>query len=361
MDTGKRQHLQDIYSSDRVDADEYTPQVSTDVTEERNRDIRRQKVTSFLLGAVILILSVSLVFVVVREYMEITTLAPSPTPITQEYIPRYSLATEAQWVLDFSLQFADTAWDGEGERPFNATWIKKAAFNIVLAEQAAKMNEFEDAVTYYNNALEILPEVEGVKIPLGMIYFQLKHFDKAMDLLKDAPLTDLPVEVMNNLGAACISIDAYEEAERYLLEALALQPTYAEAQKNLAVLFKEQKREEESVEAYEKYIDLRPDDIDVQHNFALYLTKIERWEEAATLLNQLTEQITNIPVLYLLLAQVETQNERTDKAMAALQRYIQLSDPNAALGYMDANEFDQLREADEFQDMIKALRKTQSE
>ena len=359
MDTGKRQHLQDIYSSDRTERDEYTPQVSSETMNEHHRDIRRQKLTGFLLGTIILLLSVSLVFVVVREYMQITNLAPSPTPITQEYIPRYSLGTEAQWTLDYSLKFSDPKWDGEGERPLNSQWVKKAAYNLILAEQAVKINELEDAVTHYNNVLEIFPDIEGVKITLGMTYFKLQQFDQALELLRDAPLTDLPTEVLNNLGAACISIEAYDDAEKYLTEALALMPTYAEAQKNLAVLYKEQKRPEDAVEAYEKYIDLRPDDIDVQHNFALYLTKLGEWEKAAVVLDELTQKITNIPVLFFLLAQVETHNERPGKAMLALKRGIQLSDPNAALGYMDVGEFEQLRESDEFQGMIKALRKTQ--
>jgi tetratricopeptide (TPR) repeat protein len=359
MESGKRQHLQDIYSTERSVRDDFTPQVSSEAIEEHKRGIRRQQLTSFFLGLLVLVLSVSLVWIVVREYIEITSLPPSPTPITQEYIPRHSLSSESQWVLDFSASYAEPTWDGEGERPLSSDWVRKTAYNIIMAEQAADLGEFEKAATYYENALEIFPGIEGVKVPLGTLYFRLEAYDKALALMKDAPEADMTPDVLNNLGAACIHADAYEDAELYLKQAISLKPTYAEAQKNLALLYKDQERSEDAVGAFEKYIDLRPDDVDMQHNFALYLTKLGRWTEAAVLLDDLTQKITDVPVLFFLLAQVESHNNRPDKVMAALKRGIQLSDPNSALGYMDMDEFEQLRESDDFQFMINALKQSQ--
>jgi tetratricopeptide (TPR) repeat protein len=358
MEPAKRQHLQDIYATDRTSKDEFTPQVSAEAIEERKREIRRHQFTSFVLGLTVLVLAVSLVYVVVRQYIEINSLPPSPTPITQEYIPRYSLPAESQWVLDFPREYASPKYTGEGERPFSAEWIRKAAFNIILAEQAAGIKEYREAAEYYENALEIFPDVKGVKIPLGMVYFKLEDFDKALALMKDAPEADLTPEVLNNLGAACINAEAFDQAETYLEQAIEQRPAYAEAQLNLAVLYREQKREDDAVAAYEKYIDLRPTDIDTQHNFALYLTKLGRWEQAADLLEMITQQITDVPVLYFLLARAEMNNNRPQKAIAALQRGMQLTDPNAALAYMDSTEFEQLRGSEEFETMIKALEKS---
>ncbi len=359
MDSGKRQHLQDIYATDRTAKDDYTPQVSAEALEERKRDIRRHQFTSFILGFLVLVLSVSLVYVVVREYVKIQSVAPSPTPITQEYIPRYSLPAESQWVLDFSRSYGSPKWNGEGERPFNVEWIRKAVFNLILAEQAASLGENKEAASYYENVLEILPNLEGIKIPLGAIYFKLENFNKALTLLENTPEADLTPDVLNNLGAACLNAEAYDRAESYLKQAIEMQPAYAEPQKNMAVLYKQQNRADEAVAAYEKYIDLRPMDLDTQHSLALYLTKIGRWEEAAIRLQSLTQQITDVPVLYFLLGQVETHNNRPDKAIEAFKRGIQLSDPNAALGHMNSSEFNQLRESDEFQQMILMLQQSQ--
>lgn len=357
MDSGKRQHLQDIYATDRTTEDEYTPQVSSEVLEERKREIRRHQFTNFVLGMLVLILSLALVYIVVREYIEIQTSAPSPTTITQGYVPRYSLPAESQWVLDFSSQYGNPEWHGKDERPFNAEWIRKAAFNLILAEQAASINENEVAAEHYENALEILPDIEGVRVPLGVLYFKMEQFDKALALLENAPESELTADVLNNLGAACLQAKAYDRAENYLKQAIEMRAAYAEPQKNLALLYKELDRPDEAVTAYESYIDLRPMDMDTQHSLALYLTKLGRWQEASELLESLVQEITDVPVLYFLLAQVEMHNNRPDKAMAALQRGVQLSDPSYALAYMDSKEFELLRTSDEFQFMIRSLEK----
>jgi tetratricopeptide (TPR) repeat protein len=357
MDTGKRQHLQDIYSSDRATKDDYTPQVATEIVEERKREIRRHQFTSFILGMTVLVLAVSLVFVVVREYMDILKSSAAPTPITQEYIPRYSLPAESQWVLDFQKSFGDPKWDGEGERPFNAAWLKKATFNIILAEQAAGINEFDEAAKYYEAALEILPDLEGIKVPLGMAYFKLEQFDKALNLLEGASDADLTFSILNNLGAACIEAKEYAKGEEYLKRSLELKPAYAEALKNQAMLYRKMDRSEEASKAYEQYLDQRPLDTDTRYNFALYLTKIGNWELAGEQLRTLTAEVTDVANLYIVLARVETKLGHYDAATDATRRAIQLSDPKLALAWMNDADFDRLREDEDFQALIKSVEK----
>ena len=356
MNTGKRQHLQDIYSSDQTAKDDYTPQVSSEIMEERKREMRRHQITSFAMGATILVLAISLVYVVVREYMDILSQSNAPDPITQEYIPRYTLAAEAQWVLDFDRNYgAPEEWDGEGNPPFNSAWLKKAAFNIILAEQAVEVGEYGEATEYYEDVLQIVPDIEGVRVPMGMAYFKLEKFDRAIELLKDAPDADLTHDVLNNLGAACIEAKTYEEAEDYLKRSLKKKPAYAEAFKNMAVLYKKQDRQKEATAAYENYLDQRPSDIDVRYDFALYLTKIGNWELAGEQLRILTQEVTDVANLYIVQARVETKLGNFEAATEASRRAMHLTDPNQALLWMNDTEFDKLREQEDFQALVKAL------
>lgn len=357
MDTGKRQHLQDIYSTDQTSRDDYTPQVSSEIVEERQREIRRHQFTSFVLGLSVLVLLVALVYVVVREYMDILKESNTLAPITQEYIPRYSLAAESQWVLDLNRGYGDPKWDGEGERPFNTGWVKKAAFNIILAEQAAQVGQYEEAAKSYERALEILPDLEGLRVPLGMVYFQLGQFDQALELLEDAPDVDLSFDILNNLGAACIDAEAYERGEKYLKRSLELKPAYAEALKNLALLYKQQNRTAEATDAFEQYLDQRPLDTDTRYDFALYLTKIGNWELAVIQLRALTEEVTDVANLYILLARVETKLGNDQAAITAFRRAAQLTDPKQALLWMDDAEFERLRNDNDFQALIKYYQK----
>ncbi|HEY5654104.1 MAG TPA: tetratricopeptide repeat protein [Pontiella sp.] len=360
MEPGKRHHLQDIYATDHSNKDDYTPQVSSQITKERERDIRIHHFTSMALGTAIMLLLLGLAIILVRKQLSSYTTPPPPEAITQEYIPRYSLEAEAQWVLDFSHAYADPKWDGEGERPFNATWLKKAAFNVILAEKAAEVGEHGEAAEYYENALEILPNLEGVKVPLGMAYFKLEQFDKAIELLKGASDADLPYDVLNNLGAACIEGEAYADAEKYLNRSLELKPAYAEAFKNQASLYKKMENKDEAIKAYERYLDLRSEDTGIRYDFALYLTKIENWELAGEQLRILSEKITNDVSLYAVLARVEKKLGNFDASIAALQRAYQLSDPHKALLYMNDEEFDQLRSHEDFQALIKSVEKSTS-
>jgi tetratricopeptide (TPR) repeat protein len=356
MDTGKRQHLQDIYATDRTTKDDFTPQVSSEIIEERKREIRRHQFLSFVLGMTVLVLAVSLVYVVVREYIDILKQSNVPEPLAQEYIPRYSLPAESQWVMDFSHSYGDPKWEGEGERPFNVNWLKKATFNVILAEQAAGTKKYAEAAEYYENALEILPDLEGIKVPLGMVYFKLEKFDKALALLENAPDADLTFDVLNNLGAACIDAKAFDKGEQYLKRSLELKPTYAEALKNLAILYKKQDREEEATSAYERYLDQRPRDTDTRYNFALYLTKIGKWDIAGEQLRSLTEEVTDVANLYFLLARVENKLGNSAAAVEALQRGVQLTDPKLAMAWMSEEEFDLLRNDEQFQSLMKYLK-----
>ena len=85
-------------------------------------------------------------------------------------------------MLDFDNNFANAKWDGDGERPINRLWTKKAAYNIILAEKAYELEQFATAATYFENAFEIMPMLEDIRVPLGMCYFQIEKFDQAMEL-----------------------------------------------------------------------------------------------------------------------------------------------------------------------------------
>ncbi len=362
MDTGKRQHLQDIYATDTTKSDDYTPQVSSEIIKERKREELRHRYSTFALGVTILTLLVALVFVIVKKYTSILKDAAPQAPIAREYIPRHSLPSEDQWIMDFQRSYADPTWNGEGERPFNTVWLKKAAFNIIMAEQAMELGKgdqtaYTEAAKHYEQALEIVPDLEGVKVALGNVYFELGEYEKALQTLEEAPDSDLSFSVLNNLGAACSKAKAYAKAEDYLKRALELEPTYAEALKNLAQVYKKTDRPDEATRIYERFLDQRPDDSATRYDFALYLTKVGNWKIAAQQFRELTEQVTDDHMMYFLLARAENKLGNKEAATDALRRGIQLTDPKLAIAWMDETEFDQLRNTEEFQTLMKYIQK----
>jgi tetratricopeptide (TPR) repeat protein len=353
MDTGKRQHLQDIYSTDRSVTDDYTPQVSAEIMEERKREIRRHQFISFVLGMTVLVLLLALVYVVVREYIDIRSESGAPAPIAQQYIPRYSLPVESQWVLDFSPVYGDPKWNGEGERPFNSEWVKKAAYNIIIGDQAVELGKLEEAADAYERVLTIFPHLQMMHLRLGSIYFQLGNNEKAMALFEKVPEEEHTYISLNNMGAACMEMNAYELGEAYLLKSLELKPGYARAIKNLAILYRKQNSTEEATTYYEKYLIQKPFDTDMRYDFALFLTKVGNWQMAAEELRILTREVTDVANLYVLLARVETKLGNDKAAIEAFRRAAQLSDPKQALLWMDDEEFERLRSDKDFQALIR--------
>ena len=44
------------------------------------------------------------------------------------------------------------------------------------------------AATHFENALEILPYIKTISVPLGMCYFQINKFDRAIELFENVDL-----------------------------------------------------------------------------------------------------------------------------------------------------------------------------
>ena len=353
MDSNKRKKHQDIYSTDHFEKDIYTPQYSNSIAHERKRDIKRQKIINFVLGFSALIFSIGLVFIILNSYIKSSNESAPKSSFGDSYIPRYALQGESQWVLDFDHNFAAVKWDGEGERPINRLWTKKAAYNIILAEKAYELEQFATAATHFENALKIMPMLDDVRVPLGMCYFQIEKFDKAIELFGKIDSELLAEDVLNNLGAVCIQAQAYDLAEKYLLVAEDKNPIYPPLLKNLGLLYQKTDQYQKSLIYYDRYFFQRPDDTNSRYDYALFLTKIAKGEEASEQLNLLTTEITDIANLYNLQARVELKLGNAEKALLATRRASQLTDPKNALNWMSDAEFDQLREIDDFQDLLK--------
>lgn len=353
MDTQKRKTNQDIYSSDSSDKDLFTPQKNVSVAQERKRDLKRQQGINFTLGLLALIISVSLVYIIINNYIENVNEVKPLAPITDEYIPRYALEQEDQWVLDYNRTFAKPTEETTEPQSNTMLWIKKAAYNIILAEKAYELQNYKEAATHFENARAIIPDLEDVRAPLGMCYFNLEQFDDAIELFKDINLDDLDETMLSNLGAVCIQSEAYDLAETYLKAAEEKNSVYAPLLKNFAQLYREKEEHDQAITYFNRYFFQRPNDTDSRYDYALYLTKQARWQLASEEIDILTQDITDIANLYNLQARIELKLGNAEKALLATRRAAQLSDPKNAIQWMNDNEFDQLRNVDEFSELMK--------
>ncbi len=353
----KKDDLRDIYQSDNPDFEkDFTPQVAQEIIEQRQRDLLRSRVVSLFFGVLAILLSVALITVAIRNFLDRKEPSKPIRSPESVYIPRHSLPSEAAWVMEYK-QAEDSAKlaDEPGEKPLSTKWVKKAAYHIIMGQQALAIDEPAEALKNFREVVEIYPDIEGLHRSMGMLYIQKEQYNLAAEHLELALKEQELFAVVNNLGTAYIGTEDYELAEKNLRRALELQPENPTSHKNLAVLYQKMARVDDVVFHFEKYLDLRPEDLETMQTYALYLAKLGRWEMAAEFLEELTQQVTDVAPIYFLLAQVQVQNGQQDKAVVALQRGIQLVDPSLALAWMTGKEFNTVREIAEFKTLVDQL------
>ncbi|MBL7016907.1 MAG: tetratricopeptide repeat protein [Kiritimatiellales bacterium] len=353
----KKDELRDIYQGDNTDFEkDFTPQVAQEIIEQRQRDLLRSRVISLFFGGLAVLLAVALIAVAIRDFLSKRSLRETVRSPESVYIPQHSLPSEAAWVMDYRQAADDSQFSDEpGEKPLSTKWVKKAAYHIIMGQQALAIDEPEEALRNFQEVVKIYPDIEGLHRSMGMLYIQEEQYELAAQHLELALEEEELFDVVNNLGTAYIGTKNYELAEKHLTRALELQPESPISHKNLAVLYRKMDRADDAVFHFEKYLDLRPDDLETMQTYALYLTKLGRWETAAEFLTDLTQEVTDVAPIYFLLAQVQVQNGEEAKAMAALQRGIQLVDPSLALAWMTRDDFNMIRESQDFQSLVDQL------
>lgn len=325
-------HRQDIYSGQDYE-EKSTNQASSRTTTQHQREIRRQQIISIVIFVSIVGVVVGLTYLIIMWQESFQDDGDTVrNDVGTKYIPL--LNDETDWVRDYPTTYADPTWDGEGERPLSAEWIKKAALNIHWAETAVGLSKndkeaLKTAAKYYEQVLEIFPDIEDVKAPLADVYLQLERYEEAIVLFENIPEKERTHNLLNNMGIALTTAGKYEQAETCLKQALEKQPDYAAAMKNLATLYKEQNVPTKAIDAYEKYLEAHKEDVNIhstRNAYGLYMIQIKDWKRAAEQFRILTEELPGEAINYKLLAEAEKQLGNTATALAALERFNQLTD-----------------------------------
>ncbi|MFN3757037.1 MAG: tetratricopeptide repeat protein [Flavobacterium sp.] len=104
---------------------------------------------------------------------------------------------------------------------------------LILVEKGRK----EEAKVALRDARKANPDDIGLIISEANIYYDEKNYTQYMSLLEEAAVR-MPenAELFFNLGVASIKVDNFDKAEEYYLKATKINPKYADAFFNLAIL-----------------------------------------------------------------------------------------------------------------------------
>jgi len=107
----KKDDLRDIYQSDSRDLEkDFTPQVTQEVLEQRQRDMRRTHTASLFFGGLALVVAVVLISLVIRDFISERDVSKKVVGKELAFIPRHTLPAEAAWVMDYHGSARTQGW-----------------------------------------------------------------------------------------------------------------------------------------------------------------------------------------------------------------------------------------------------------
>jgi len=325
--------------------------------------VRRERRSTVVLVSVALIMTLLVAAVVVQQYLLLAR-RPSDRDAVWTRVSKLppssvldlNAESEAQTIVDELTEAKVLKVPDSGNMPFNAQWVKQAAYHVVQAEKASREERLDDALDEYAKAHLIFPQLGGVERQIGLIHLRQKDYTAAAAMFeKCAAEEEMTFGLANNLGVAYLAIENHKKAEQMFLEAVRLNPKYPLAYFNLATLYIRTGDLVKAGEYFDRYLGIRPDDLTAAQTYAKVLIDLKQWDKAATLLGQISRLVPDVAPVQFRLAEALSHTSDRAASIKALRHATGLVDPRKALGWMSRPEFNLLRNDPDFQQLLDQL------
>jgi hypothetical protein len=142
------------------------------------------------------------------------------------------------------------------------------------------------------------------------------------------------------MGVAYYFLNEFDKAEISYKEAIKLDPAYAKAMNNLALVYEKLGRIQESIALYKKALDVKPDYTFALFNYSAALIKLERLDEAEKNVGKLMAIAPKDAGGYYLLGLISEYREHYQKAEDQYMKSLAMSadNPDAAKGIKRVRE-----------------------
>jgi tetratricopeptide (TPR) repeat protein len=172
-------------------------------------------------------------------------------------------------------------------KKFKGTLITEQVKKIA---ELVKKDEFEKALFYTNQALEIDSGIPYIWFIKGVLLAQLSYYEKSVDVFKQGlQLDPKDANAWDETGIVLSSLGRHQEALDTFEQAIQLEPKNPDIWFNKGLTLKELKKFEEALIAFEQVIRLEPKNSAGWNNKGLVLNSIGRNKEALTVLDQVIQ------------------------------------------------------------------------
>ena len=153
--------------------------------------------------------------------------------------------------------------------------------SLTLAQRHHAVGELSEAKGIYQKILRDAPNHPIALHLMGVIAYQNRENDVALDFIKKALIIKPDyAEAHNNLGVIFKELKEIDEAITCYKRALTINNDYAEAHYNLGVVLKEIGKLDEAITSYKRALEHKPDYAEALYNLGNSLNECGELEEA---------------------------------------------------------------------------------
>ncbi|MFZ5764256.1 MAG: tetratricopeptide repeat protein [Thermodesulfobacteriota bacterium] len=131
--------------------------------------------------------------------------------------------------------------------------------HFLLGMLYRQLDNIPAAVTHFNRASELQPDLASAHYNLGVLYYSAGNLDQAEAAYRRAAeLAPEDPDIFFNLALTCKNLGRYDEAERCYQQVLALNPDDSDTHYNLGVLLRETDQPDAAIAAFTRTVTLAP-------------------------------------------------------------------------------------------------------
>jgi tetratricopeptide (TPR) repeat protein len=199
-----------------------------------------------------------------------------------------------------------------------------------LGNALLQKGQVDEAITHFQKALQIKPDYAGAYNNLGYALLQkgqgdeaIAHFQEALQIKPDY------AQARYNLGYALLQKGQGDEAIAYFQEALQIKPDYAEAWYNLGYALFQKGQVDEAIAHYQKALQIKPDDAEAHNNLGNALLQKGQVDEAIAHYQKALQIKPDDAEAHNNLGCVLLQRGQVDEAIVHYQKALQIKPDNA--------------------------------
>ena len=196
-------------------------------------------------------------------------------------------------------------------------------FNLKLAAALEKHGKYDEAISYYHQALKIAPDSAEANYDLGNILASqgelqeaIKHYQKAVSAEPNF------AKAHYNLGNALAELNKKDDAIAHYQKALNIEPEFFDAHINIGITLEEQDKIAEAIHHYKKALAIEPKSPFVLEKLARTYKAKKEYQKAHTFYNKILEIIPENPAIYYNIACLYSLQNQKDEAFKWLTKSI---------------------------------------